>query len=161
MINPYVLLGAVAGGLAIAASSYFYGTHVEGLAWEAKWNAREAELAKAHAKATDEYREREHILQEALALVDNERTAERTKAHEENDRLRAAADAGAVRVRVRAACPAARLPEAPAGAGLGERAQAELDANARQDYFALRGAIIETEKALTACQDILRKERAQ
>lgn len=151
----------VIGYGALAAGIFIAGWWVNGWRWEAKWNDREAELAQARAKTLGEYREREHVLQEALALVDAERTAERNKAREENDRLRAAVDAGAVRLRVRAACPVARVPETPARAGVDHGAQAELDAEARSDYFALRDGIIEVEKALAACQDILRKERAQ
>lgn len=146
---------------AAAVGIFLAGWWVNGWRWEAKWNDREAELAKAHAQTLSEYREREHVLQDALALVDIERTAERTKAREENDRLRAAVDAGAVRLRIRAACPSPELPQAASGPGVGDRAQAELAADARQDYFALRSGIVEVEKALAACQDILRKERAQ
>ena len=57
-------------------------------------------------------------------------------------------------LRVKAKCPTAKpLPEAGSAPGVGGGVveSAELDANARPDYFALRRGIIELESALKVC----------
>lgn len=131
-----------------------------GLVW-AGWQAQswrcQARTAQAIATATEEAREREQVLADAIAIIDSERTAERTKALEENAALRARVDAGAVRLRIRAACPV--MSPSAAGAGLGDRTGAELAADARPDYFALRDGLTRLESKLAACQKILAAER--
>lgn len=160
MSNPYVMLGAVVGAVVLAVSSYFYGEHVEGLDWRAKWESHEKALAQAHAKTTDEYREREHVLQDAIGLLDQRASADLRKANDENDQLRDAVDAGAQRLRVAVRCPTApRVPQTAASAGVGAGTRAELDPDARPDYFALRSGLTRQEKKLAACQALLAAER--
>lgn len=160
MPNPYVLLGALVGAIALAVTSFFYGEHVEDLSWQAKWSEREMALAKSHAKTTDEYREREQVLQGAIALMDKDYTAKLKEATYENASLRSAIDTGAKRLLVRARCPAAPgLPQAAANPGVDHGAGAELDAAARPDYYALREGLTRVDSKLSACQSALSTER--
>lgn len=149
-ISPALLLR-----VALAAALFLAGWLVNGWRWDARMNDLRRTYAEATTKASEEARERESVLAEALAIIDAERTAERTKADEENARLRAAVDAGVKRLRVNVRCPAPRLPEAPAGSGVDHGAGAELDPSTRPDYFALRSGLIRVEAKLKACQAII------
>jgi len=153
-INP-LLLARVAVAIALFAAGWL----VNGWRWESRWNEREARYAAAVVKASEEAREREQVLTDAIARIDAEYTAERTKANEEISRMRAAVDAGAVRLRVAARCPAASVSQAAAGPGVDHGTGAELAADARSDYFALRGGLIRQEQKLAACQAALAGER--
>lgn len=134
--------------------------------WTAQgWRAgRElAELRQSYADAAlqgqrDED-ERQQVIADAFAMIDEDRTKERAKDHEEIESLRAAVDGGTVRLRVAARCPPAGLPAAAAGARLGDGAAPDLAADARPAYFALRSGLAGQEKQLRACQDLLRAER--
>lgn len=123
--------------------------------------AQDAKYAAEQLAALDAtYRKKEQDRQAEMAIADALfYQALREKAHE-NEKLRAAVDAGAVRLRVKARCPI--LPaasEAAPGAGVGDGGTAELDPAARQDYFALRAAIGNVEAQLSACQAIVRLDR--
>lgn len=72
-------------------------------------------------------------------------------AKNENDSLRAAVNAGASRLLVRATCP--KLPATAGTTSLDVGASAELNADARQDYFGLRDQIVTTEKQLAGLQE--------
>ena len=145
--------------LVALAVGFGTGWTVNGWRGQAKWSEREAAWSAATATAVMQAREREQVLADAIAIIDAENTTERTKAHAENDRLRAAVDAGAQRLHVRATCPAADVPATTSGAGVDHGAGAELAADARPDYFALRAGLIDVERRLAACQGILRTER--
>lgn len=77
------------------------------------------------------------------------------KAREENRLLRDRVDLGAVGLRVRADCSAA-VPAALSAASGAAGAGAELAADARPAYHALREGIVLTESRLRACQAELR-----
>lgn len=143
----------------VAAALIATGWIVNGWRWSARMAAIEAEQANATTKASEEAREREQVLADAIAMIDATRTKERTKADEETARLRADVDAGRQRLLVHAACPAAGLPQAAAGPGLDRGTGTELDAAARPDYFALRAGLTRQETKLAACQSILAAER--
>lgn len=139
---------------------FFAGWWVNGWRWESKWTARELSLAEAHAKTTDAYREREHVLQDAIGMLDVQYTAQLKEANDANATLRAAVDTGAKRLLVRAKCPAAPgVPQTTDRPGVDNGAGAELAADARQDYFALREGLTRFEKKLAACQSTLAGER--
>lgn len=120
-----------------------------------------ASYATATLKATREADERQQVLTDAIAIIDAENEAERTKANAENSRLRAAVDGGAVSLRVPVRCPAAApgVPPAAPGGRLDRGTGAELDPAARPDYFALRDGLTRAVAKLAACQQILRAER--
>lgn len=152
---PWRLIVYAALALAIFAA----GWTVNGWRWEARWAEGETDLARSREKSLISALEREHVLQDAFRLLDQQGTADLRKAEDENRRLRDAVAAGSVRLRVRAECPAAGLPQAAAAAGLDHGTGAELAADARPDYFALRAGLTRVEKKLAACQGVLRGER--
>lgn len=128
--------------------------------WQAIFSKQQLQAAEKLAALDATYRKKEQDRQAEMAIADALfYQALREKAHE-NEKLRAAVDAGAVRLRVKARCPI--LPaasEAAPGAGVGDGGTAELDPAARQDYFALRAAIGNVEAQLSACQAIVKLDR--
>lgn len=147
------------GLAALAIALIGIGWTAQGWRKDARWNEREAAIATANTKASEAAREREQVLADAIAIIDSEHTAERTKADAENSRLRAAVADGAVRLFIRAACPAAGLPQAAAGPGLDHGTRAELNSDARSDYHALREGLTRQDRKLAACQEVLARER--
>jgi prophage endopeptidase len=143
------------GGAVLAIALIAVGWTARGWQADAEIGAIHARNATATAKASEDAREREQVLADAIAQIDAEHTAERTKADAENSDLRAAVAAGDQRLYVRTICPAAGLPHAAASAGLDQGTRAELSADARQDYHALREGLMAKERQLVACQDIV------
>lgn len=91
----------------------------------------------------------------ARDALDRKFFQEMADAKHENEGLRASVAAGARRVLVKASCP--KLPAAAGATSLDDGAGAELNANARQDYFDLRDQIVETEKQLSGLQEYVRQ----
>lgn len=147
-------------GLALAAALFAAGWTAQGWRWQAKYADRESEHQAEVISAAALGQERERVLADAFALIDATHTKEREAARAENDRLRADVERGAVRLRVAARCPSV-LSAPGIGAGLGDGAAAELAADARPDYFALRAGIVGQRTQLMACQDALRAERRE
>lgn len=102
-------------------------------------------------------------LAQTIAKIDHDESQALKKANDETERLRRCIADGTCGLRVRAVCPksAAIVPGAAASAGVGDGAGTGLDRVAEQDYFNLRSAIITKERQLSACQRILRGERAE
>ena len=139
---------------------FFAGWLINGWRWESKWTERELMLTEARAALVDQYREREQTLQAHVAQIDAEHTNKLREATDENDRLRAAVDAGSKRLLVRARCPATPgVPQATPGASVDNGARAELDPSARSTHYALRAGLKRAEEKLAACQETLAKER--
>lgn len=155
---PLTMVRALVAAV-IAAALFGAGWTVNGWRWSERLATEHAALSAATVTASEAAREREQVLADAIAAIDADRTTERTKANDENARLRAAVDAGAVRLHVAAHCPTAGLPDSAAGPGLDYRAGAELDAAARAAYFGLRDGLKRSEAKLSACQDVIRNER--
>lgn len=128
--------------------------------WQAIFSKQETAAVRERLAREVEYRTREKELNDQIAFVEQTGYALLQETLNENQKLRAAVDAGAVRLRVKARCPI--LPaasEAAPGAGVGDDGTAELDPSARPDYFALRAGIENQAAQLSACQAILRAER--
>ena len=89
-----------------------------------------------------------------MAAADQKHTGELTDAKGTIADLERRVADGRSGLRVATKCPAAKpLPEADTTAGVGGRGgeSAELDANARPDYYALRRGVVELEAALKVC----------
>lgn len=159
MIGPATAL-AVARGLswkmigyiALAGVIFAAGWAVNGWRWEKRWAEGETDLARAREASLTAALEREHVLQDAFRLLDEQETEARRKTEDENRRLRDAVAAGDVRLRVAAHCPAATMPGTAAGPGLDHGAGAELDPAARPTYHALREGLERVGGKLSACQ---------
>lgn len=115
------------------------------------------ELMDSRAKVTKLQADAEFAAQTLAArdALDRKYIQEMSDARRENDSLRAAVDAGRKRVLVKASC--AKLPAAAGTPGVDDGAGAELNADARQDYFDLREQIVETEKQLAGLQEYVRQ----
>lgn len=158
----FAALVLVGIGIGWTANGWRLGEDIAGK--ERAWAEERTTAATAALQADKQNREREQVLADAIAMIDADHTWEMRKAHEENDRLRGAVDAGAVRLRVAARCPdpdAAGLPRPAAGAGVDHGTGAELDPAARPAYFALRGGLNRKKAQLAACQRILAEDRAK
>ena len=83
------------------------------------------------------------------AELDKQHTHALSEAQAENRRLAAAVADGNQRLRIKASC----VPAATSATRVDVGATAELDADARQDYFTLRHQITQTEAALAGLQD--------
>lgn len=148
--------------IAIVAGAFFAGWMVNDWRWDAKWSDREKSLSDSHAITVEEYRQREHTLQDAVAWWDAKYTEEMKGANDENSRLRASVDAGSKRLFVRAQCPfIPGLPAPPERPSVDHGSGAELSADARQDYFSLREGLIRLDKKLSACQAVIKAEREE
>lgn len=102
----------------------------------------------AHKALTDE----RDALAAQLAASNDKHLFDLQKAQNENTALRARGSL--VGLRVSANCPDHR--ETAADPGVDSRTGAELAADARQDYFALRDGIALASAQLAACQDELK-----
>lgn len=124
---------------------------------------REATADAAHAREIARLEARNRDTEQgwaaAASLLEQNGYADLQEKQHEIDRLRAAADSGAVRLRVAATCRG-DMPSAAASAGVGDAAGPELDAAARPAYFALRGGIDTVTQQLTTCQALLRNDRS-
>ena len=93
-----------------------------------------------------------------LAAADQKHTKEMSNARNENERLRAAARAGAVSVRFTSAdgpSPTADMSETPFSSSLGHGVPA-LDAELRERVFDHRAAVIQAENQILYLQDYAR-----
>lgn len=155
------------------AAAFAVGALIAGAAaWKAQSWRYGAELAEMKAdqaaRVADSQRQAREILERRVAEVGqiNERNAKAEwaayggmrNAQVQDDALRADVDAGRQRLHVAANCPASSsgVPNARAGARMGNGTRAELDPAARSDYFALRAGIQQVTAQLAACQARIR-----
>lgn len=116
-------------------------------------------LSDAATEASEKARKTEKDWQAKLAERDEQHLKEMQNAKQENERLRAAVDAGVVQLRVRAKCPAAPasvVRSAAPAPGVDDGGTVELDAGARQHYFALRAGIKRDREMILGLQDYVR-----
>ncbi|ACR15068.1 Rz-like phage lysis protein [Burkholderia phage BcepIL02] len=152
--------------LAVAALLFGAGWMVRGWRADAEVSALKADhaleakrLSDAATEASEKARQIESDWQQSVAELDRQHTKEMQDAKQENERLRAAVDAGAVQLRVRAKCPAAPARDvrgAAAAPGVDDDGTVELDAGARQHYFALRDGIKHDREVILGLQGYVR-----
>ncbi|HVI51500.1 MAG TPA: lysis system i-spanin subunit Rz [Candidatus Sulfotelmatobacter sp.] len=143
-------------GIALAAVMLFgAGWTVNGWRYQRDIADMKTATADANTAFTEKVRMREIEWTNRYAAIDKAFTDQMRSDHEEIARLRAAVDDGSVRLRIAAKCPASDLRQTGDAAGLDHGAGAELDSNARSDYFALREGLIRQHRKLSACQQLL------
>ncbi len=106
----------------------------------------------------DGLREAARISGEMIAardLNDVKHTQELNRAQEQIDALHLAVDAGRQRLSVRATCKPI-VPTNSSAAGVADAATAELAADARPDYFALRNELALSKQMILGLQDHIR-----
>ena len=123
----------------------------------AAYDAKTAALGKSEARA-DRLDESLRLQRERVAkaeALDTKHTQELTDAKADNDRLRAAVAAGSQRLRVNATCPA--VPDATGAARLDDAGAAELTADARQHYHALRDELALSRQMILGLQGYVKE----
>ncbi|MDV5387599.1 lysis protein [Pseudomonas juntendi] len=113
--------------------------------------ASTAEISRLKAEA-----ESSRLALVARDALDKKNFEEMTNAKNEIGALRDQLAAGTKRVLVRAACPSA-VPAAPGATGVDDARDAELTADARQDYLRIREQIVTTEAQLKGLKEYVRK----
>ena len=122
------------------------------------WGQLNDDLYRARHEVV-ELREAARISGEMLAdrdEIDRTRTQELNHARSENADLRRAVDAGTQRLRVKAVCPTT-VPAKTGTGGVDDGATAELSADARPDYFALRDQLALSREMILGLQDHVRR----
>lgn len=107
----------------------------------------------------DGLREAARISGEMLAArdaIDQKRTEELNLANAKNAALQLDVDNGVVRLPVRATCKPT-VPATAGAAGVADAATSELAADARPDYFTLRGQLALSEQMILGLQDHIRQ----
>lgn len=141
--------------LALLAGSFGAGWAVNGWRLTAAHEAERRERLEVDAESA-RLAERARDKKDAeLRLVRAETASNLEKSREENRLLRDRVDLGAVGLRVRADCSTS-MPTAIGPTSGSAGAGAELAADARPAYHALREGIVTTESRLLACQAELR-----
>lgn len=148
------LAGAFTAGLMV--SNWRNGARLADLKAEyAQQVAAAARGTLAAQRALDDVRDAQAA---RVAKIDADQTELLRLANDETERLRSCIADGTCGLRIRTQCPAtaASVPGTPTSARVDSGAGADLAPDARQNYFALRSAIVNTERKLAACQDILK-----
>jgi hypothetical protein len=116
-----------------------------------------ADQAEAFSQRRAALAQERDALADRLHLVDTTKTAQLTKAQNENKSLAARIAASTVGLRIDATCPSAGAGQAESAesGGVDSSAGAQLSAAAGQAYSALRENIVTTEVTLQACQSSL------
>lgn len=116
-----------------------------------------ADQAEAFTQRRTALAQERDALADRLHLVDTTKTAQLTKAQNENKSLAARIAAGSVGLRIDATCSSAGTGQAESAesSGVDSPAGAQLSAVAGQAYSALRESITTTEITLQACQGAL------
>lgn len=141
--------------LLLATVGFAGGWAVNGWRLDAEHGQERIQLAKERNDQLLQAIRQRDDLGEKVAALDKTRTAQLTKARNENQALTDRLAAGTAGLRIEATCPQSGPTEGTRTAGVDSGAAAELTPAARQAYSALRQNIIETEGRLSACQELL------
>lgn len=156
-MNPWIAVGIV---LAIAGGSFAVGHSSGESSVQSKWDKQKLEQAEARDKQlSDALGDAAHARAETEAIRQNYIEYKAGKERETTD-LENAVAAGSKRLSVRATCPASVQRAGTSASGTAS-ATVELDADARQDYYAYRRAYSEQFATLNLCRDELIKRSAK
>lgn len=89
-MNPWAILGAAGGALVLIVGAFFYGEHVDSLAWAAKVEQQKSDAAKILADRTQQVLDRERAAQDANAQLEQVRRDADIKTADADSRVRAA-----------------------------------------------------------------------
>lgn len=122
---------------------------------QGRWDKASLAAAQSYIVAHKALTDERDALAAQLAASNDKHFSDLKKAQNENISLRARGSL--VGLRIAATCPDNRASaETAADPGVDSRTGAELAADARQDYFALRDGIALASAQLAACQDELK-----
>nr|DAO81119.1 MAG TPA: Rz lysis protein [Caudoviricetes sp.] len=122
-VTVYVLAGVVIATFAGVTGGYIVNRH-----WQGKWNEEMLRQQKEIVKHKTEVRNMERKSVEAVAKIDEEKTAQLKEARDEIDTLRSKLSNGTIRLR---SCPATavqvRTTEVSTSSGVDNRPQTQQD----------------------------------
>lgn len=122
---------------------------------QGRWDKASLAAAQSYVVAHKALTDERDALAAQLAASNDKHLSDLKKAQDENIAIRSRGNL--VGLRVAATCPDHRASvQATADPGVDSRTGAELAADARQDYFALRDGIALAGAQLAACQDELK-----
>jgi prophage endopeptidase len=167
-MNPYVVLALLVAWLGSVGATAWWQNDAGHTAERALWQAREAaELAQANTRIVELEelaRVREWLVARKLETISAQYEKEKADAQSKKLRDIAAAHAGTLSLRIASPCQdPARGEAAPAGAGAAGRDGPPTDELPRAlaaGLFALADEADEVVLQLTACQAIVRADRA-
>lgn len=164
MLSAKIKMIAAVG---VAAGIFWSGWAVNNYRWQARYSQLETEHAAQINKINQEYINDVNVMAEAADTLRAEIAAKDKRYHEQlttalaqNSDLQRAVNDNRKRLLVRVnpnsqSCDKAAVPAEATSPGVDTGAGAELAADARQDYFDLRAAIVRVETKLKACQALL------
>ena len=139
----------------VAAAGFLAGWQVNGWRLESNAASEALNVAYARAEAVEIANAEQRRRSEQMAAEDARATAEVNHARQEAARLRACIDRGngcGLRIKVQPVrCESVPAPGTASGVGDRGGEWAELDADARSAYFALRDRLPVVEQALKTC----------
>lgn len=159
--NPWVLLGTLVSALALATGGYFYGHHVEALAFEA-YKAQQAAVAeKAEATAQAGARAAEQTAAAQLAATDSNYEDQINELKKRRDALVAAVASDNERLYVHIASPSGNgVPRTAAGsAGRDDATTAELSPDTSAVLIDLATRADAVADQLGAAQQVIVQDR--
>ncbi len=168
-MNPWIIVGFLVALIAVGAGGYLKGEHDGTTAEKAVWQKRDNdELRTANARILEleeQARSEERRHAEELAAISAGFEKEKANAAIQKDRDVAAARAGALSLRIHSPCKDPGGSEgSAASAPASERdgaATIELPREVTANLFALADDADEVVKQLTACQAVIKADRAQ
>lgn len=149
----------------ITSSLFGVGWTVRGWRADAQINALKTShvvqlkrLSDEAISASESARRLEEKWQKSNAALTQRYVQEMSDEKEENKRLHAAVDAGAVQLRIHARCPTDRseVPQTASSSNMADGSAIELDASARKSYFVLRGSIQHDQQMIFGLQQYVR-----
>lgn len=154
-MNPHLALIGIVISIGIFLGGYWkgYADADKSAALEAK--QEHIDRMGVWLKAANEARENADALAEESRASADKRLMELEHARSENSRLRDDVERSRVRLTITGTCSGA-VPLGRPDPGMDHGAACELDAAARQDYFALRDGIAKQYSQLIAAQDRIR-----
>jgi prophage endopeptidase len=158
VIDPRVYVAAAVVAVAAAGGWFANGWRLN--AKIANLNAEHATLVasahKATLRALEVEQERHATEERARDDIDAAKTAQLETAKHELQTLRDGVANGSIGLRVNASCPrsAGNVPARSSTPGMDDGAAPELTADARQNYYALREAIVTMTKQLEGLQEL-------
>lgn len=158
MIDPRAWIAV--GVIAVAAAGGWFANGWRLNAKIANLNTEHATLItsahKATLRAVEAEQERHAAEERARDQIDADKTAQLNKAKDELQSLRDGVANGSIGLRINATCPrsAGNVPARPSAPSVDDGAAPELTADARQNYYALREAIVFMTKQLEGLQEL-------
>jgi hypothetical protein len=160
-MNPYSLLASLIACIALAVGGYFYGRHVEALAFDAYRAQQTAVAEKAAAQSQAAARTTEEAAEQKLNQVSASYQEQINDLQKTRDSLAAAVDSGNKRLYVHVAgtCHAGVPASAAGGSGDHGASTAELSSDTANQLIDLAARADAVAAQLAAAQQVIIQDR--